>query len=551
MSRTAFIIFIALVCAMFVQVFPALSQVEQKGSEWTGKLKDGTVITKTDLKEILKDHEKLHEIQEKMLKAGENGKTEIVEHLQNEVESFFHPVNLAGADLSRVDLSGAVLVGANLVGANLIGANLSGATLSGAQLKNAGLNEANLKGTHFERSTVGGIWFGAADLSGSDLSGADLSQSDLSGIDLTEAKLTKAILYEANLIGTNLNGSDLRKASLTGADLGGANLTGVDLRQTYLSEAELAWANLTGADLSNTYLSEAKLHSVDLTGANLSGADLHKADLSEAKLIEAKLFAADLSEVDLRNASLAYADLRLADLSNADLRGADLRGADAVNAVLYETKIMGADGSELKFTEMQASNRVIERLTTYSVKLFEWSLLGEGGFLDIVKSIPNLIFFDFTCQYGLKPGRPLIILMCFIPYFAFFYIFALTSKNRKTGIWLVLSKKRVIESTIKERPFRLTQKFSPGSSPAGILNKMKFKICCWYRIVRIGFYFSLLSALNIGWRDLNMKALITRMQRREYGFRATGWARSLAGIQSLLSIFLLALWLLTTFGQPF
>jgi hypothetical protein len=70
-------------------------------------------------------------------------------------------------------------------------------------------------------------------------------------------------------------------------------------------------------------------------------------------------------------------------------------------------------------------------------------------------------------------------------------------------------------------------------------------------MIRIGFYFSLLSAFNIVWLEINAKSLITRLQRRDYTLRASGWARSLAGIQSLLSIFLLAIWLLTTFGQPF
>jgi hypothetical protein len=33
--------------------------------------------------------------------------------------------------------------------------------------------------------------------------------------------------------------------------------------------------------------------------------------------------------------------------------------------------------------------------------------------------------------------------------------------------------------------------------------------------------------------------------------RATGWVRFVAGLQSLLSIYLLALWVLTYFGRPF
>jgi len=42
-----------------------------------------------------------------------------------------------------------------------------------------------------------------------------------------------------------------------------------------------------------------------------------------------------------------------------------------------------------------------------------------------------------------------------------------------------------------------------------------------------------------------------RLQLREYTFRATGWVRTVAGIQSLISLYLVALALLTYFGDPF
>lgn len=34
-------------------------------------------------------------------------------------------------------------------------------------------------------------------------------------------------------------------------------------------------------------------------------------------------------------------------------------------------------------------------------------------------------------------------------------------------------------------------------------------------------------------------------------YGATGWARTVSGIQSLLSVYLLAIWALTYFGRPF
>jgi hypothetical protein len=67
----------------------------------------------------------------------------------------------------------------------------------------------------------------------------------------------------------------------------------------------------------------------------------------------------------------------------------------------------------------------------------------------------------------------------------------------------------------------------------------------------LALYFSLLSAAHIGWRDLNVGSWIARIQPREYMLRATGWVRVVSGIQSLLSVYLVALWVLTYFGRPF
>jgi len=67
----------------------------------------------------------------------------------------------------------------------------------------------------------------------------------------------------------------------------------------------------------------------------------------------------------------------------------------------------------------------------------------------------------------------------------------------------------------------------------------------------LAFYFSLLSATRIGWRELNVGTWITRIQPREYTLRATGWVRVVSGIQSLISVYLVALAILTYFGTPF
>ena len=64
-------------------------------------------------------------------------------------------------------------------------------------------------------------------------------------------------------------------------------------------------------------------------------------------------------------------------------------------------------------------------------------------------------------------------------------------------------------------------------------------------------FFSLVNAFNLGYREFNIGQWLRMLTNRPYDLRATGWVRSVAGIQSLVSIYLFALWLLTYFGHPF
>jgi hypothetical protein len=64
-------------------------------------------------------------------------------------------------------------------------------------------------------------------------------------------------------------------------------------------------------------------------------------------------------------------------------------------------------------------------------------------------------------------------------------------------------------------------------------------------------FFGLMSAFNIGFRDINFGRWLRLLPRSEYDLKAKGWARTVAGLQSLFSVYLIALWVLTYFGRPF
>ena len=72
-----------------------------------------------------------------------------------------------------------------------------------------------------------------------------------------------------------------------------------------------------------------------------------------------------------------------------------------------------------------------------------------------------------------------------------------------------------------------------------------------FHAAQVALFFSLVSAFSVGFHEINVGLWISSLQSREHAFRGTGWVRSIAGFQSLLSVYLLALWVLTYFGRPF
>ena len=109
----------------------------------------------------------------------------------------------------------------------------------------------------------------------------------------------------------------------------------------------------------------------------------------------------------------------------------------------------------------------------------------------------------------MSPGRCLIIIVPLIIIFAIPYTIVLIRPPGKDGIWKTWIPDRSRQDLGTEKPYRLNLKFSSAMTT--------------------GFYFSVLSAFSIGWRELNVGNWIARMQKYEYTLRATGWVRTVSG----------------------
>jgi uncharacterized protein YjbI with pentapeptide repeats len=366
----------------------------------------------------------------------------------------------------------------------------------------------------------------------------------------------RANLCGANLNEANLRGVNLREADLTDANLTGRDLRGADFKAVYLNGALLSGADLTGANLVEARLERAALGGANLTGANLNAAFLEHAYLNRALLVGARLFDADLRSANLGQANLAGADLRKADLRGADFAGADLRetifepspgGLPLIHTIALASNLsrMTFQATPLSLVELREEFkrrglRRQEREIIFAIRHTERRKEWEGPWPEKIESGLHYVFFEATCLYGLSPGRPLAILAFLIPLFAVPYAVALHGRRGRSGIWAVRMLDRVHKRNMPDRSVRVTGRMRLLGSHAA-----------WLRNARIALYFSLLSAFNLGWRELNIGDWIARLQAREYTLRATGWVRAVSGLQSLISVYLVALWVLSYFGRPF
>lgn len=166
-------------------------------------------------------------------------------------------------------------------------------------------------------------------------------------------------------------------------------------------------------------------------------------------------------------------------------------------------------------------------------------------------NIFQLVLFEWTCDYGMTPSRPLLIMFVGLFIFTLPYLLALRSGNPETGVWLLLPSDRVLDRKLKDHPIKLTTRTPFRPLPENRWARRMAYLRRGWRSLRLAFYFSLLSAFYLGWRELNVGTWISRLQKQEYNLRATGWVRTVSGLQSLLSVYLLALWALTYFGRPF
>ena len=406
----------------------------------------------------------------------------------------------------------------------------------------------------------------------------DLSGADLSGLDLTGADLRKASLSDSNLIGTNLTGAKLESADLTGAtvseetNLAFANLSGADLSKLKLRFQDRALAAIKGCDdYARVKDKGMNFRAANLTATNFRNSDLRgatfylafrKPDVDGLDFADAQLCGSRFDEVKLSNASFARADLKGAVFRNGDLSEAYFVAADLRDAAFVQMRLEGSNLGKAKVAGAQfepgdtpsvglmgnvtglaelvwkdsptgmvllrkafkeVGMRAEERATTFAIE--HSRRLKEGT----INSTLQYILFEVTCLWGMSATRPLITLFALIVIFCIPYMVMLVKPSNSGSIWRQFDADRV------------------GGS-AGVPELLQISD---YRTPLYAFWFSFISAFTIGWKELSVGVWVNRLNPHATTLRGMGLARTLAGLQSIISVYLLALAVLSYFGRPF
>jgi uncharacterized protein YjbI with pentapeptide repeats len=389
-----------------------------------------------------------------------------------------------------------------------------------------------------------------------DLSGADLYGAVLSEAELPSADLRKTALYNAQLDNAIMWNADLTEANLSWADLTDVKLNGSDLTGVWLSDAQLNRANLyrvkgKGANLYRAKLNKAVLTKADLTEADLSEADLIDATLTDTTLTNARLTGAKLNGAVLKGTILTSARLAFTDLTGATYAPASPPPDGYVAGIKGLTTLTFPRGEEAGLVQLrkllqEAGLRDLEREATYAIERgrTQHALEAAPGealsATGVAESAFRFLAFDLTTAYGLHPLRALgIILLLWVlltPIYAWSAWRGRRPLEKLDGIYQVWPDRIEVQGgTLRIAKSHKIERLERDALGA----------------VGWGTYFSLLSAFHIGFREYSVGTWIARMQPHDYTLRAIGWVRVLSGAQSLLSVYLLAIWALTYFGRPF
>jgi len=224
---------------------------------------------------------------------------------------------------------------------------------------------------------------------------------------------------------------------------------------------ELDWADLSKSNLQNS----------NFNGASLEHANFSEANLQNAEFVGTKLLGAFFGDANLHGVRF---EPDPSSLPNAIA----IRRADGLNEMVFEENPDAL--MQLREQFKAAGRRDLERQITYAIERSRTLLAWKDG--NWIEAAFRFVAYELPTLYGLAPSRALLgIFILFVP-FALFYFWALSPKQ-PDRIWKIYPKDRIGTdgSEIQQ----------PANNPG-------------YKRILSALHFSLVSAFQIGWREMNI-----------------------------------------------
>ncbi len=355
---------------------------------------------------------------------------------------------------------------------------------------------------------------------------------------------------DVSLRGATLSVVDLQRADMIGSDLHSTRLYDVDF-----SDAKLFVANFSSALGFNVCFDRASLNHSNFSdshfglgrvynrvGHRLPGPGNQSCEFNDTSFWFSNLENADFSGCRMKNANFLDSNMTNVNLNQADMSHVLYQptmppSADQIHlAIGLDTLRYSDDGgplSTLKHTlktegygrESRQVNAALRRQRSNGL---EYVLL------------------DLTCEYGTNTYRPILILGGSLFLFMGFYFYFLLLPG-PDGLYLVVER-----TTIPRRRRFLRRRLRLSLTKGATALEAPGRIASLeWRGWLAAFSFSLRSATMFGFRELNLARVVRLIPRRPFEMEARGWARTVSGLQAAVSLYLVALAVLSYVGAPF
>lgn len=304
----------------------------------------------------------------------------------------------------------------------------------------------------------------------------------------------------------------------------GGDLGGRDFNFAMLRYATFDGVDLAAARIESSIVADATFRLSNLSRVSFRDSDLRHAVFDEATLTDARFDGADLNSAEW--------DPRPGTLPNM----ASLASARNLHGLRYRKTSQQL--AELREALYKAGLPEQARQVTFAIE--RTGRTAETGSDDVARKIGGWLryaAFEKTVGYGMYPFRPLLLILLLIPLFTPVY-FAAAWWRDGGRLWIRRSDGAIGRDAPTE--WRPVARMVNGGWDAGAARSLLH-----------AFWFSVMCAFRFGYRDVNVGDWITRLQPSEFLLGATGWCRTVAGVQSLLSVYLLALTVLCLIGRPF